>query len=72
MTVKLQASIEWYVNKMGACPADISDVIPAEDGWMIVGIPGDMKYRGRYQSQAYQLGVRQMQMTASGLIQRLR
>ena len=49
MTVKLQASIEWYANKMGACPADISDVIPAEDGWMIVGIPDAMKYRGRYQ-----------------------
>ena len=49
MIVKLQASIEWYANKMGVCPADISDVTPAEDGWMNVGIPGAMRYRGRYQ-----------------------
>ena len=44
MTVKLQATIEWYVNKMGACPADISDVIHAEDGWMTVGTQDAMRY----------------------------
>ena len=33
--MKIQASTEWYDNKMVAYPADISDVIHAENGWMI-------------------------------------
>ena len=72
MIVKLQESIEWYANKMVAYPADTSDVILAEDGWMSVGIRDVMKYRERYPSLAFQLGVRQMQMTAIGLTRRLR
>ena len=72
MIVKLQASIEWYVNKMVAYPADTSDVILAEDGWMSVDIRDIMKYRERYQSLAFQLGVRPMQKMANGLTRRLR
>ena len=44
MTVKIQALTEWYDNKMVAYPADISDVIHAEDGWMTVGTQDAMRY----------------------------